>query len=223
MAGVRPAAASGCVAGRERLGDRRALNGTVWKFRTGTTWRGVPARHGPWATSHARFAGGCGRNRAIGRCGRLKRRRTRQAAFSRPVGSMAVRGPGSAGPCSGGPLRPRLGVPVLADWPSSSQCVVGTFFSLLSPLFDGLSLISSGTGGRGVVSDLAERERGTGRRPVGPVESGHRAPSAGRVRSIGGILRSGTGLGAGHSQHSDCGSHRGPGRRRDRGRGPEHG
>ncbi|MFD9058371.1 MULTISPECIES: transposase [unclassified Streptomyces] len=103
--------------GRERLDDRRALNGTVWKFRTGTTWRGVPTRHGPRATSHAR-----------------------------------------------------------------SGCLLAR-----------------------------------------PVESGHGAPSAGRVRSIRGILRSGTGLGAGHSQHSDRGSHRGPGRRRDRGRGPEHG
>ncbi|OWA19391.1 hypothetical protein B9W68_02610 [Streptomyces sp. CS227] len=103
--------------GRERLDDRRASNGTVWKFRTGTARRGMPARYGPWATLHTR---------------------------------------------SGCPL-------------------------------------------------------------TRPVESGHGAPSAGRVRSIRGILRSGTGLGAGHSQHSDRGSHRGPGRRRDRGRGPEHG
>ncbi len=54
---------------------------------------------------------------------------------------------------------------VLADWPSSSQYVIGTFFSL-SLLFDGLSLISTGMGGRSVVSDLAGRaERGRGDAP----------------------------------------------------------
>ncbi|MGW2032224.1 transposase [Streptomyces sp. NPDC001811] len=36
--------------GRKRLDDRRVLNGVVWKFRTGTDWRGVPERYGPWAT-----------------------------------------------------------------------------------------------------------------------------------------------------------------------------
>ncbi|MFE0654649.1 IS5 family transposase [Streptomyces sp. NPDC059534] len=41
--------------GRKRLDDRRILNGIVWKFRTGTTWRDVPDRYGPWATLHTRF------------------------------------------------------------------------------------------------------------------------------------------------------------------------
>ncbi|WUL28170.1 IS5 family transposase [Streptomyces sp. NBC_00353] len=41
--------------GRKRLGDRRVLNGIVWKFRTGTAWRDVPERYGPWATLHTRF------------------------------------------------------------------------------------------------------------------------------------------------------------------------
>lgn len=31
------------------------LNGIVWKFRTGTAWRDVPERYGPWATLHTRF------------------------------------------------------------------------------------------------------------------------------------------------------------------------
>ncbi|MFE1173312.1 IS5 family transposase [Streptomyces sp. NPDC058773] len=41
--------------GRKRLDVRTVLNGIVWKFRTGTAWRVVPERHGPWATQHTRF------------------------------------------------------------------------------------------------------------------------------------------------------------------------
>ena len=41
--------------GRKRLDDRTVLNGIVWKFRTGTAWREVPERYGPWATLHTRF------------------------------------------------------------------------------------------------------------------------------------------------------------------------
>lgn len=41
--------------GRKRLDDRRALNGIVWKCRTGVAWRDVPERYGPWATLHTRF------------------------------------------------------------------------------------------------------------------------------------------------------------------------
>ncbi|MEV5856742.1 transposase [Streptomyces anulatus] len=41
--------------GRKRMDDRRILNGIVWKFRTGTAWRDVPERYGPWATLHTRF------------------------------------------------------------------------------------------------------------------------------------------------------------------------
>jgi transposase len=37
------------------LDDRTVLNGIVWKFRTGTAWRDVPERYGPWATLHTRF------------------------------------------------------------------------------------------------------------------------------------------------------------------------
>ncbi|MFD6953394.1 IS5 family transposase [Nocardiopsis sp. NPDC060348] len=43
--------------GRKRLDDRRVLNGIVWKFQTGTAWRDVPERYGPWATLHTRFHG----------------------------------------------------------------------------------------------------------------------------------------------------------------------
>ncbi|WP_220131328.1 transposase [Streptomyces sp. PT12] len=34
--------------GRKWLDDCRVLNGIVWKFRTGTAWRDVPERYGPW-------------------------------------------------------------------------------------------------------------------------------------------------------------------------------
>ncbi|WP_331725992.1 transposase [Streptomyces sp. NBC_01012] len=43
------------VRGRKRSDDRTVLNGIVWKFRTGTAWRDVPERYGPWATLHTQF------------------------------------------------------------------------------------------------------------------------------------------------------------------------
>ena len=43
------------VRGWKRLDGRRVLDGIVWKFRTGTAWRDVPERNGPWATLHTRF------------------------------------------------------------------------------------------------------------------------------------------------------------------------
>ncbi|MEV6473357.1 IS5 family transposase [Streptomyces sp. NPDC051657] len=44
----------GALRGRKRLDDRRVPNGIMWKFRTGTAWRDVPERYGPWATLHTR-------------------------------------------------------------------------------------------------------------------------------------------------------------------------
>jgi transposase len=44
------------------------LNGIVGKFRTGTAWRDVPERYGPWATLHTRF-----RRRALGTFERMLR------------------------------------------------------------------------------------------------------------------------------------------------------
>ncbi|MFJ3743583.1 HdeD family acid-resistance protein [Streptomyces albidoflavus] len=74
----------------------------------------------------------------------------------RLAGSLVVRGPQFGWTLLQGLFGLALGVLVLAEWPSSSQYVIGTFFSL-SLLFDGLSLISTGMGGRSVVSDLADR------------------------------------------------------------------
>ncbi|WP_394365508.1 transposase [Streptomyces sasae] len=62
--------------GRKRLDDRRVLNGIVWKFRTGTAWRDVPERYGPWATLHTRFAGGRRTARSSGCSGSPRSGRT---------------------------------------------------------------------------------------------------------------------------------------------------
>ncbi|MFD7473788.1 transposase [Streptomyces sp. NPDC059837] len=53
---------------RQRLDDREGLNGMVGKFRTGTAWRDVPERYGPWATLHTRF-----RRRTLGTFERMLR------------------------------------------------------------------------------------------------------------------------------------------------------
>ncbi|MFF3987816.1 IS5 family transposase [Streptomyces sp. NPDC001797] len=55
--------------GRKRLDDRRVLNGIARKVRTGTAWRDVPERYGPWATLHTRFR----RWAADGTCERILR------------------------------------------------------------------------------------------------------------------------------------------------------
>ena len=36
-----------------RLRDQ--LNGVLWRFRTGSGWRDVPERYGPWSTVYSRF------------------------------------------------------------------------------------------------------------------------------------------------------------------------
>ncbi|MFF4302463.1 IS5 family transposase [Streptomyces sp. NPDC001601] len=55
--------------GRKRLDDRRVLNGIARKVCTGTAWRDVPERYGPWATLHTRFR----RWAADGTCERILR------------------------------------------------------------------------------------------------------------------------------------------------------
>jgi transposase len=34
---------------------RKVINGILWKLRTGTPWRNLPPRYGPWQTCHDRF------------------------------------------------------------------------------------------------------------------------------------------------------------------------
>ncbi|MER7490600.1 DUF308 domain-containing protein [Streptomyces sp. NPDC126497] len=90
----------------------------------------------------------------------------------RLVGSLVVRGPQFGWTLVQGAFGLLLGVLVLADWPSSSQYVIGTFFSL-SLLFDGLGLIATGYGGRRIVGMVSERLTGeeTARTPgEGPGE-----------------------------------------------------
>jgi transposase len=43
------------VRGKERVDDRRALNGIFWGLRTGAPWAGIPARYGSYTTCGNRF------------------------------------------------------------------------------------------------------------------------------------------------------------------------
>src|SRR4051812_36057911 len=61
----------------------------------------------------------------------------------RLVGSLVVRGPQFGMTLLQGAFGLLLGILVLATWPSSSQYVIGTFFSL-TLLFDGFGLIATG-------------------------------------------------------------------------------
>lgn len=41
--------------GKERVDDRRVLNGILWRVRTGTSWADIPGRYGPYKTCVSRF------------------------------------------------------------------------------------------------------------------------------------------------------------------------
>jgi transposase len=41
-------------AGRRWEEHRRILNGLLWKLSTGTSWRDIPERYGPWETIYGR-------------------------------------------------------------------------------------------------------------------------------------------------------------------------
>ena len=43
------------VRGKERVDDRRVLNGIFWRLRTGAPWAEIPARYGPYTTCGNRF------------------------------------------------------------------------------------------------------------------------------------------------------------------------
>lgn len=70
--------------------------------------------------------------------------------FFRLVGGLVVRGPQLGWTLLLGAFDLLLGILVLGSWPSSSQYVIGAFFSL-ALLFDGLGLVATGYGGRRVV------------------------------------------------------------------------
>ncbi|MFG2887798.1 HdeD family acid-resistance protein [Streptomyces sp. NPDC048297] len=77
------------------------------------------------------------------------------AGLFRLVGSLVVRGPQFGWTLLLGAFDLLLGILVLGSWPSSSQYVIGAFFSL-ALLFDGLGLIATGYGGRRVVGLVDE-------------------------------------------------------------------
>ena len=41
--------------GKQRVDDRRVLNGIFWVLRTGSPWRDLPARYGPSTTVYNRY------------------------------------------------------------------------------------------------------------------------------------------------------------------------
>ncbi len=41
--------------GKPWADHRRTINGILWKLRTGSPWRDLPERYGPWQTCHARL------------------------------------------------------------------------------------------------------------------------------------------------------------------------
>ena len=45
----------GTRSGRPRLDDRKVLNGIFFVLRTGTPWRDLPERYGPYTTVYNRF------------------------------------------------------------------------------------------------------------------------------------------------------------------------
>ena len=42
--------------GQQWKDHRTVINGILWKLRTGTPWRDLPERYGPWQTCYDRFA-----------------------------------------------------------------------------------------------------------------------------------------------------------------------
>lgn len=92
----------------------------------------------------------------------------------RLVGSLVVRGPQFGWTLVQGAFGLLLGILVLGNWPSSSQYVIGCFFSL-ALLFDGLGLLATGLGGRRIVSMVSEGaepgQPGRGEQPVQAEES----------------------------------------------------
>jgi len=43
------------VRGVKRVDDRRVINGILWRLRTGSPWRDIPERYGPYTTCVNRF------------------------------------------------------------------------------------------------------------------------------------------------------------------------
>ncbi len=54
------------VRGKDRVDDRRVLNGIFWRLRTGAPWADIPARYGPRTTCGNRFRRGASAGSGIG-------------------------------------------------------------------------------------------------------------------------------------------------------------
>ncbi|MEU6409027.1 transposase [Microbispora sp. NPDC046933] len=48
---------------------RRQLNGVLWRFRTGSPWRDLPAEYGPWSTRNKTYQQAINHSLALGQNG----------------------------------------------------------------------------------------------------------------------------------------------------------
>ncbi|MFI7462615.1 transposase [Nonomuraea sp. NPDC049646] len=52
---IAPLLPSGAGPGRPWRGHRQVVNGILWRFDTGSTWRQIPKCYGPWQTCYERY------------------------------------------------------------------------------------------------------------------------------------------------------------------------
>ncbi|MEU5808622.1 DUF308 domain-containing protein [Streptomyces sp. NPDC047718] len=107
------------------------------------------------------------------------------AGVFRLVGALVVRGTQFGLMLVQGAFGILLGLLVLADWPGNSLYVIGTFFSV-ALLFDGLSLLALGLGGRRILGVVREDgESGAGGPAGGTAGAAGMRPPKGQERSNG--------------------------------------
>ena len=52
---IEPLMPAGSAMGRKRIPPRVVLNGVLWVLRSGSPWRDLPERYGPWQSIYHRF------------------------------------------------------------------------------------------------------------------------------------------------------------------------